>query len=136
MIKQKENMNHNFETIILVVVVFFFSVAFSDKPADKGLYPIPDSLEYALNTELHSYKDTAVPAEAVQLPSLLKSCIILYNTKFICTDERIKILTDNQKVARNIASLQKSRLAITPVPIFRYFFHCVPSGTEDLPVLG
>jgi len=113
---------------IIVLFVLLFS-AFSDTPVKETIA----TYQFELRSDYHSDKAKDILADAVQLPSLQKSCLSLSNNPF---NENYKISADNRKISQSYILLQKIQLSVKPVTAFRFYYHLFPNEAEDPPVLS
>jgi len=130
---QKENTVSYFGTLLLMVLFFFLIISFPNRSN------LSDSRSSRIKgvSEVVTHSSGAVVADAVQMPSLQKSCLrLLFNDNINLFSETSKIVADNRSVSRCLASVEKNEFVIKPLLLFRFYFPHQPSGSEEFPSLS
>lgn len=114
--------------IIFVIFLSIFST-FNDKPDRQA----NRSSQYELVSEFHTNHVNAVVADAIQLPSVQKSKVLLLDNLF---NETQKIFNDNRNITQNYIVLQIAQLSFKPKNFYRFYYHHLYCDPEDFPVLS
>jgi len=133
----KEDTNQNFGTIFFIILFSLFALIFSSKSesqtsASSG-YSFQNELVFG-NNPIHF---DATVFNAVSLPDLYKNCVFaLHNTSLNLFSLQYKISSYNHRTTQNFINIQKTRLVIEPLLLWRLYYPLSLSGKEDLPVLS
>jgi hypothetical protein len=133
----EEDTNQNTGTIFFLILFSLFVLAFSSKSerqisASSG-YSLQDELAFG-NISIHS---DAIVFNAVSLPDLDKSCIFaMHNKSLNPFSLQYKISSFNQRTTQNFINIQKTRLVIEPLFLWRLYCPFSLSEKEDVPVLS
>ncbi|MBG0858693.1 MAG: hypothetical protein IQL11_04260 [Bacteroidales bacterium] len=132
----KEDTNPNVE-IILIFLFSLFILAFSSNPGNNTLsaakYPSQNELVFGDISSRHD----AIIGNAVSLPDLQKySEYVHHNTCLNPFSIQNKISDYNRRITQNFILIQKIRLSIDPVILWRLYFYLPSSEDDDLPVLS
>jgi hypothetical protein len=130
---QKGDILTYFGTAIFFVLFFLVISAFSE---NSGIQ-INDVSQIEFVTELHTASVKAVITDAIQNPVYHKSWVsLLDRMSFKLFNEKLKISSDNNKIAQRIFSLRKIEILLKPVILGRFYYHPLSINSEDLPVLS
>ncbi len=133
----KEDTNQNFGTIFFIIVFFLFAITFSGKSESQASSSSVSYLQNELAFENISIHLDATLFNAVSLPDLYKNCIQdLNNTNFNLFSIQYIISNYNNRITQNFIDIQKTRLTIKPLFLWRLFYLLPLSEKEDLPVLS
>ena len=133
----KEDTNQNPGTIFFLILFSLFVLIFSSKSESQT----STSSEYSLQNELAfgniSIHSDATVFNAVCLPDLYKSYVFdLHNTSLNPFSLQYKISNYNHRTTQNFINIQKTRLVIEPLFLWRLYYPFSLSEKEDLPVLS
>jgi hypothetical protein len=133
----KEDTDQTYRTILFIILFTVFAIAATIKSNCQSSYSLPSSSQNELAFGNSPRRVDAIIFDAIPLPFIIKtSDCTLHNTNLNLFDLQYKISDYNRRITQNIILLQKTRLSIIPVPLWRFCFH-LPSGeNEDLPVLS
>ena len=132
-----EDTNQNTGTIFFIILFSLFVLISSSKSesqtsASSG-YSLQNELAFG-NISIHS---DATVFNALSLPDLYKSCVFaLHNTSLNLVSLQYKISYYNQRTTQNFINIQKTRLVIKPLFLWRLYYPFSLSEKEDLPVLS
>jgi hypothetical protein len=132
----KEDTNQNFGTIFFIIIFLLFVLLFSSKSENQA-----SASEYSLQNELAigniSIHSDATVFKAVSLANLYKNNLYcLDNTIFNLISIPYKISGYNHKATQNFICLQKTRVKIEPLFLWRLYHPLSSPEKEDLPVLS
>jgi len=130
----KEDTNQNSGTIFFIILFSLFVLVFSDNPENLT----SASSRYSLQNELAlgniSTHLDAIVFSAVNLSNLYNnSAFILQNTRLGLFSIEYKISKYNQRTTQNFINIQKTRLVIKPLFLWRLCYPLTLGGKEDLP---
>lgn len=130
----KEDSGRNFKTIFFVILFSFFALCFSDRSESRASSGYPSRNEQAFgNAFIHADADVF---NVIHLPGLYKNYMSsLHNTSLNLFSLQYKIAGFDQKMTQNFIRIQKTRLIIEPLFLWRLFHTLSLSGKEDLPAL-
>lgn len=133
----KEDINQNSGSTIIIILFSLFVLILSSKSDSQTSASSGYSLHYEPafgNISIHSDANVFT---AVSLPDLYKSCIFaVHNTSLNPFSLQYKISSFNQRTTQNFINIQKTRLVIEPLFLWRLYFPFSLSEKEDLPVLS
>jgi hypothetical protein len=119
----KEDTNQNSGTIFFIIIFSLFVLIFSGNPESQT----SASSRYSLQNELAlgniSIHLDAIVFNAVNLSSLYKN-------------REYKIYNYDQRTTQNFINIQKTRLVIEPLFLWRLCYPLTLGGKEDLPALS
>lgn len=133
----EEDINQNSGTIFFIIIFLLFALTFSGNSESQA----SSSSGYYLQNELalvniSSHFDATL-FNAVSLPDLYKNCVhALHNTSFNLLSLQYKISNYDHRTTQNFIDIQKTRLTIKPLFLWRLFYLLPLSEKEDLPVLS
>jgi hypothetical protein len=133
----KEDTDQDFGTIFFIILFSLFILNFSGKSesqisASSG-YSSQNELAFG-NISIHS---DATLFNAVSLPDLYENCVFaLHNTSLDMFSLQYKISSYNHRTAQNFINIQKTRLVIEPLFLWRLYYPLSSSEKKDLPVLS
>lgn len=133
----KEDTIQSFGTIFFIILFSFFVLVSSGNAGSHA----PSSIKYHLQYEL-VYGDisshrNAILFNAVRLPDLYKNCTFtVRNTSLNLFSLQYKISGYNHLTAQNFINIQKARLVIKPLFLWRLYHPLSLSRNADLPVLS
>ena len=124
----------NFWGRVIFMVLFFLLVS---SFCEKTFQPKYHSCQYELSSVLNTSTMNAVAVTDIQLPLFEKSWIsFIDKSNFSFYNEKLKILSDSEKITQRIISLQKTqRLIKTPI-LNGFYRHLFPIDNDELPVLS
>jgi len=133
----KEDSNQNSGTIFFIILFSLFVLIFSSKSESQT----SASSRYSLQNELAlgniSIHFDATVFNAVNLSNLYKNSVyILHNTSLDLFSLKYKISNYNQRTTQNFINIQKTRLVIKPLFLWRLCYPLASGGKEDLPALS
>jgi hypothetical protein len=133
----KEDTNQNSGTIFFIILFSLFVLIFSGNPESQT----SASSRYSLQNELAlgniSIHLDAIVFNAVNLSNLYKnSAYILQNTSLNLFSSEYKISSYDQRTTQNFINIQKTRLVIEPLFLWRLCYPLTLGGKEDLPALS
>jgi hypothetical protein len=132
-----EDINQNTGTIFLIILFSLFALISSGKSESQT----STSSKYTLQNEL-AFGNIIVHPDAivfndVNLPDLYNSYVFeLHNTSFNLYSLRYKISNYNHTTTQNFINIQKTRLVIKPLFLWRLYYPFSLSEKEVLPVLS
>lgn len=129
MIFKKGDIISSLGTAIIIVFFMLIFSSFSDKP----ITPTDRSSRYELKTGFHSDQDEAIISEAVRLPSVQKSSVLLFHNIF---NDTYKVISNDKTITQGFIELQKTLLTIKPITSCRFYYHLFTKDADDLPVLS
>jgi hypothetical protein len=137
MVNNIEDTNHYSGTLIFVILFSFFALIFSGKSESQtsasSRYSLQNEPVFG-NMSIHS---DATLLTAVNLPDLYKNCLNnQQNTSLNLFSLQCKIFNYNQRTTQNFINIQKTRLIIEPLVLWRLYIPFPLSEKEDLPVLS
>jgi len=133
MLNQNEDTTNYFGTLFFVVLIFIVFASFSNKSAE----PISLSSQYQPKSELSLNITKAVVADAIQLPSVQKSCLpLLHNFNINLFSETRKILADNNKITQSFIVLKETELLIKPLSSQLLCFLLLPPDPKEPRILS
>jgi hypothetical protein len=129
----KEDTNQNFGTIFFIILFSLFALislskSESQTSASSG-YFLQNEVAFG-NNPIHF---DATVFKAVSLPDLYKNCVL---TSLNLFSLQYKISNYNHRTTQNFINIQKTRLVIEPLLLWRLCYPLSLSGKEDLPVLS
>ena len=133
----KEDTNQNSGTIFFIILFSLFVLISSSKSesqtsASSG-YSLQNELAFG-NISIHS---DAAMFNAVSLPDLYKNCVFaLHNTSFNLFSLQNKISNYNHRITQNFIDIQKTRLIVEPLFLWRLYHPLPLNGKEDLPAIS
>lgn len=133
----KEETVQNFGTIFFIILFSLFVLVSSGNAGSRA----PSSIKYHLQYEL-VYGDISIHRNAIlfnaaRLPDLYKNCTLtLCNTCLNLVSLQYKISSYNHLTAQNFINIQKTRLIIKPLFLWRLYHPLSLSRNADLPVLS
>ena len=129
----KEDTNQNFGTIFFIILFSLFaliSISNSEsQTSGSSGYSLQNEVAFG-NNPVHS---DATVFKAVSLPDLYKKCVL---TSLNLFSLQYKISSYNHRTAQNFINIQKTRLVIEPLLLWRLYYPLSLSGKDDLPVLS
>ena len=133
----KEDTDQNTRTIFFIILFTLFLLIFSDKSGSQtsasSIYSLHNELAF-VNSSIHF---DAIVYNAVSLPGLYKNCVFdLNNTRPDLFSLQYKISNFNHSTVQNLINIQKTRLVIEPLFLWRLNCPLSFSEKEDLPVLS
>jgi hypothetical protein len=128
MVHKKGDTFSSLSTAIIIVLFMLVSASFSDKTFPS----IDRSPGNELISEVHSDQNKAVMSEAVRLPSVQNSSVLLLHTIFNYT---YKIIANDKTITQGYIELQKKQLTIKPFTSYIFYYHLFSKDINDLPVL-
>jgi hypothetical protein len=133
----KEDTNQNTGTIFFIILFSVFVLIFSSKSESQtsasSRYSLQNELAFG-NISIHS---DATVFNAVSLPDLYKSYVFaMHNTSLNLFSLQNKISNYNHRTTQNFINIQKTRLEIEPLFLWRLYCPFSLSEKEDLPVLS
>ena len=133
----KEDTNQNTGTIFFIILFSIFVLIFSSKSesqtSSSSGYSLQNELAFG-NISIHS---DAIVFNTVRLPDLYKSHVFdLHNLSLNLFSLHYKISNYNQRTTQNLINVQKTRLVIKPLFLWRLFNPFSLSEKDDLPVLS
>lgn len=132
-----EDTNQNSGTIFFIILFSLFVLISSGKSesqtsASSG-YSLQNELAFG-NISIHS---DAAMFNAVSLPDLYKNCVFaLHNTSFNLFSLQNKISNYNHRITQNFIEIQKTRLIVEPLFLWRLYYPLSLNGKEDLPAIS
>jgi hypothetical protein len=126
---RKEDIIHSITTGIAFA---FFLLIFSSL-SGRTVRQNKISSRFELQQQFNSNQEMAVIADAVQLPTFQKSCVLLPDN---LADRNRNSVVDNKKITQYIFIFQKIHLLIKPVTYCRFYYHLFPKDADDLPTLS
>jgi hypothetical protein len=135
--KHEEDKYQNSGTIFFIIIFLIFVLAFSGKSESQA----SSSSGYYLQNELShvsiSVHFNATLFNSVSLSDLYKNCIHdLCNTSFNLVSLQSKIFNYDHRTVQNFIDIQKTRLTIKPLFLWRLYYPLPSNEKEDLPVLS
>lgn len=129
MIDKKREIISSFGTAVIIVLFMLIFSSFSDKPITLT----DRSSRYEFKDASHADQVKAVISEAVSLPSVQKSSVLLLHTIF---NDTFKIIANDKTITQGFINLQKKKLAIKPVTFYIFYHHFFSKNADDIPVLS
>ena len=130
----KEDTNQNSGTIFFIILFSLIVLVFSDNPESQTSASSGYSLQNELASGNISIHLDAIVFNAVNLSSLYNnSAYILQNTSLNLVSLEYKISGYNQRTTQNFINIQKTRLVIKPLFLWRLCYPLTLGGKEDLP---
>ena len=128
MVYKKGDIINSLGTAIIIVFFLFIFSSFSDKP----ITPTDRSSRYELKAGFHSDQVKAAILEAVRLPSVQKSSVLLLHNIY---NDTYKVIANDKTITQGFIELQKTQLSIKPT-FCRFYYHLFSKDADDLPVLS
>jgi hypothetical protein len=137
MLNYTEDTNHYPGTIIFVILFSLFAFIFSgnseNQTSASSRYSLQNEQAFG-NISIHSDATLLI---AVSLPDLYKNCLnAQHNTSVNLFSLQYKISNYNVRTTQNFINIQKTRLLIEPLFLWRRYIPYPLSENEDLPVLS
>jgi len=133
MMEQKENKIQNFESILVIVMLFFVFVSFSGR-SEKMTF---NDAHYVIVTGLHSNSVPAIISDYTQTPVLQKSLLTsMDKTGLLFYNDKFKIAFDNRSFAQRFFYHEKSFSFLEPQSTCRFYYHLFSIDAKDLPSLS
>ena len=133
----KEDTNQNSGTIFFIILFSLFVLIFSGNPESQTSPSSRNSLQNELALGNISIHLDAIVFNAVSLSNLYKySAYILQNTSLNLFSLEYKISSYDQRTTQNFINIQKTRLVIEPLFLWRLCYPLTLGGKEDLPALS
>jgi hypothetical protein len=133
----KEDTNQNFGTIFFIILFLLFALIYSGKSDSQASSSSRSYLQNELALDNISTHFDATVLNAVNLPDLYKNCVhALHNTSLNLFSLQFKISNYDNRTTQNFIDIQKTRLTIKPLFLWRLFYLLPLSEKEDLPVLS
>jgi|GEM_PF-2193368 len=133
----EEDSSQNFGTIIFLIIFLLFALTFSGKSDSQVSSSSRSYLQNELALDNISIHFDATVLNAVNLPDLYKNCVhALNNTSFNLFSLQYKISNYDNRTTQNFIDIQKTRLTIKPLFLWRLSYPLPLSEKEDLPVLS
>lgn len=132
----KEDTDRNFETILFIILFSLFALIFTGK-SESQTSASGYSLQNEVAVENTSLHFDATLFNAVRLPDLYKNCVsALHNTSLNLFSLQYKISGYDHRTTQDFINIQKTRLVIEPLFLWRLYYPLSLSTKEDLPVLS
>jgi hypothetical protein len=133
----KEDTDQNSGTFFTLILFLLFVFASSANPENHTSSPakFPSQNELVFG-DISSHR-IAILFNAVRLPDLYKNCTFtLRNTSLNLFSLQYKISSYNHLTAQNLINIQKTRLVIKPLFLWRLYHPLCLSRNADVPVLS
>jgi len=133
----EEDINQNFGTIFFIIIFLLFALTFSGNSERQASSSSGSYLQNELALVNISSHFDATLYNSARLPDLYKNCMhALHNTSFNLFSIQYIISNYDYRTTLNFNDIQKKRLTIKPLFLWRLSY-LLPSGEkEDLPVLS
>jgi len=137
MSNHNEDINRNFGTLFLMILFSLFILVLSDKAETyTSISPVSP---YQAELVLINIPDrhNAVVFNAVSIPDLYKECLnALHNTGPDRFSIQYNLSDYNHSIALHFSNMQKTRLEIGPLLLWRLYLPVIPGKNDDSPVLS
>ena len=133
----EEDTNQNFGTIFFIIIFFLLSLTISGKSESQASSSSVSYFKNELAFENISIHFDATLFNSASLPDLYKNCIqALHDTSFNLFSIQYIISDYNHRITQKFIDIQKTRLTIKPLFLWRLYSPIPLSEKEDLPVLS
>ncbi len=132
-----EHTNQSFETIFFIIIISLFALFFFSKSENQTSSLSGYSLQYELAYGNISVNSDATIFNAVSLPGLYKNWLSApHNTALNLFSIQYSISNYSHTTDQNFINIQKTRLLIEPLFLWRVYYLLPMSGKADPPVLS
>jgi hypothetical protein len=133
----KDDTNQNSGSTLLIILFSLFVLILSSKSESQTSalsgYSLHNELAFG-NISIHS---DAIVFNDVSLPDLYKSNVFdLHNTSLNAFSLQYRISNFNHRTTQNFIDIQKARLVIEPLFLWRLYCPFSLSEKDDMPVLS
>ena len=133
----EEDTNQNFGTIFFIIIFFLLSLTISGKSESQASSSSVSYFKNELAFENISIHFDATLFNSASLPDLYKNCIqALHDTSFNLFSIQYIISDYNHRITQKFIDIQKTRLTIKPLFLWRLSYPLPLCEKEDLPVLS
>ena len=133
----REDINHNFGTLFLLILFSLFILIFIGKSETHNSASSGSLFQAELVLGNIPAGPDATVFNAVNIPDLYKNCVVaLHNTSLNLFSLQYKISSYNHSTDQHFINMQKTRLVIEPLFLWRLYHPVSPGKNDDLPVLS
>jgi len=133
----KEDTSQHFGTIFFIILFSLFILIFIGKSESHNSASSGSLFQAELVLGNIPAGPDAIVFNAVNIPNLYKECLnALHNTSLNLFSLQYKISSYNHSTDQHFINMQKTRLVIEPLFLWRLYHPVSPGKNDDLPVLS